>query len=206
MNLFNRLALAAAMLFGAVMLSACEGGFAGPGGGTSGPAVGATEVPDASDAVAFAQAYRLGVGDKVRVIVYGEEDLSGEFEVDSTGVIALPLVGETPAQGKTLREFEQTVTAAFGDGYVRDPRVSVEVVNFRPFFILGEVTAPGEYPYKSGMNVLNAIAMAKGYTFRGSTSYVYITRDGSTEEVEYPADHTTKIFPGDIIKVPERIF
>ncbi len=206
MTLINRLVLAVALMFGAAMLSACEGGFAGPGGSTSAPGVGVAPEPDASAAIAFAEAYRLGVGDKVRVIVYGEEDLSGEFEVDSTGVIALPLVGETAAQGKTLREFEQTVTIAFGDGYVRDPRVSVEVVNFRPFFILGEVTAPGEYSYKSGMNILNAVAMAKGYTFRASTSYVYITRDGSTEEVEYPADHSTKIFPGDIIKVPERIF
>ena len=95
-------------------------------------------------------AYRLGSGDQVRVIVFGEEDLSGEFVVDGAGMVSLPLVGEVPAGGKTLQEFRTEIETLLSDGYLTDPRVSAEVLNYRPFYILGEVEESGEYPYTDG--------------------------------------------------------
>lgn len=149
--------------------------------------------------------YRLGTGDKVRVIVYGEEDLSGEFQVDGTGYIRLPLIGQVTAAGRSLRDFEGDVTAKLADGYLKSPRVSVEVTSYRPFFILGEVNKPGEYPYVNGMNVVTAVALAGGYTYRADESDVYVRRNGQPEK-EVPADERTQIQPGDIVRVAERFF
>jgi polysaccharide export outer membrane protein len=149
--------------------------------------------------------YRLGTGDKIRVTVYGEPDLSGEFQVDGLGFVRLPLVGQVGAGGRTLREFETVVAEKFSEGYLRSPRVSAEVVNYRPFFILGEVNKPGEYAYVNGMNVVTAVALAGGYTYRADESDVYIRRNGRAEE-EYPADERTQVLPGDIVRVTERFF
>lgn len=176
------------------------------GEGASADASGLPATPSPSAAMRFQEAYRLGVGDKLRIIVFGEPDLSGEFEVDSTGVISLPLIGEVRAHGQTLRELEKNVQAKLREGYLRDPRVSAEVINFRPFTIIGEVNEPGEYPYRSGMSVLNAVAAAKGYTYRANTDRVYITRTGSSAEVPMPATNDVQVMPGDIIRIPERFF
>lgn len=151
--------------------------------------------PDSSEG------YILGVGDRVRVIVFGEEALSGEFVVDSTGNIALPLIGQVPAAGRALRAFEAGVQRALAEGYLNDPRVSAEVLNFRPFYILGEVTRPGEYPYQNGLTVLNAVATAGGFTPLANQTVVYIKRAG--EEAESRADLTieTAVQPGDTIRI-----
>jgi len=149
--------------------------------------------------------YRLGTGDKIRVIVYGEEDLSGEFEVDGSGYIRLPLVGQVTAAGRTVREFENDVAAKLSEGYLKSPRVSAEVTNYRPFFILGEVNKPGEYPFVNGMNVVTAVALAGGFTYRADEDDVYIRRGGRPEQ-EVPADERTPVLPGDIIRVTERFF
>ncbi|MBI3678410.1 MAG: SLBB domain-containing protein, partial [Proteobacteria bacterium] len=102
--------------------------------------------------------------------------------------------------------FELQIKQKLDAGYLKDARVNVEVVNYRPFYIIGEVNKPGEYPYVNDMNLLNAIALAGGYTNRADDSDVYIRRNGSTKEVEFPADQTTKVMPGDIIRVSERFF
>ena len=149
-------------------------------------------------------AYRLGSGDKLRVIVFGEEDLSGEFEVDGTGNVSLPLIGQVSAQGGTLRGFEEAIEEALRDGYLKNPRVSAEVLNYRPFYIIGEVEKGGEYPFVSGMHVLNAVALAGGYTYRANASKVFITRRG--QEHEFSAASDAKIQPGDVVRVPERFF
>ena len=149
-------------------------------------------------------AYRLGDGDQIRVIVFSEPDLSGEFEVNDTGAVSLPLIGPVQAGGKTLREFEESIKEQLRQGYLNDPRVSVQVLNYRPFYIIGQVNAPGEYPYVNGMNVLNAVALAGGYTPRGNTFKVRITRDG--QESTHPASAGTILEPGDVIRVPERFF
>ena len=150
--------------------------------------------------------YRLGSGDRIRIMVYGEEDLSGEFEVDGSGAVSLPLVGEVPAAGLNLREFEDTVAAAYRDGYLVDPRVSVEVLNYRPFYILGEVRNPGKYPYVSGITILNAVAMAGGYTYRAREGQAEIVRAGQTETVITKTPDVTLVMPGDVIRIPERFF
>jgi len=151
--------------------------------------------------------YKLGSGDKLKLTVYGENDLGGEYQVDGAGQVQLPLLGPVPAAGMTVHDFETAVGGKFvSEGYLKDPRVSVEVENYRPFYIIGEVKSPGQYPYVNGMNALNAVALAGGYTYRADDKDVYIRRDGGTKEQEAPADQSTKINPGDIIRVDERIF
>lgn len=162
--------------------------------------------PDTDTARPGTMAYRLDTGDKVKVIVYGEDDLSGEFDVDGSGNVRLPLIGQVHAAGLTLKDFEAAVEAKLAAGYLVNPKVSAEVTNYRPFTILGEVNKPGEYPYENGMTVLNAVALGGGYTYRADKDNVYIRRKGSQMEVKLPADDTTSIYPGDTVRVDERIF
>jgi protein involved in polysaccharide export with SLBB domain len=176
-----------------------------------GPAPATTSIEAPSGAVAPTGVgtdanYTLGTGDKLKVTVYGEPDLSGDFVVDGSGQVGMPLVGQVKAAGLTIHEFVAEVTASLSQGYLKDPKVSVEVENFRPFFILGEVNKPGEYPYQSGINALDAIALAGGFTYRADDSQVFVRRNGSSKELELPADASTKIYPGDIMRVAERIF
>jgi protein involved in polysaccharide export with SLBB domain len=151
--------------------------------------------------------YKLGSGDKIRLVVYNEQDLGGEYLVDGTGEVQLPLLGQMPAAGMTLHDFQASLVVKFVDeGYLKDPRISVEVLNYRPFYIMGEVKAPGQYPYVSGMSVLNAVALAGGYTYRANENIIYLRRVGDDKEMKVPADQTSKVNPGDIIRVDERIF
>jgi polysaccharide export outer membrane protein len=150
--------------------------------------------------------YKLGSGDKLRVIVFGEDDLGGEYEVDGSGYVRLPLIGQIRAAGLTVFDFEAEVASKLNDGYLKDAKISVEVVSYRPFYIIGEVNKPGEYPYVNGMSVLNAVALAGGYTYRADSSEVFVQRFGATKEEQLPADQTTKVNPGDIIRVAERFF
>jgi polysaccharide export outer membrane protein len=150
--------------------------------------------------------YRLGTGDKLKVNVYGEDDLSGEFIVDGSGQVQLPLVGQIKAASLTVHEFVEEVQKILGEKYLRDPKVSVQIENYRPFYIMGEVNKPGEYPYENGLNVLGAVALAGGYTYRANDSDVYIRHNGSAAEVVSPASAQTRINPGDIVRVPERLF
>lgn len=149
--------------------------------------------------------YRLGSGDKLRVMVFGEDDLSGEFDVTGAGKVSLPLIGQVQAAGKTLDEFEGEIRDKLKQGYLTNPKVSVEVLNYRPFYIIGEVDKPGQYPYTNGMNVLNAVAVAGGFTYRAEQDEVYITRDGEKEKA-YATDQAVKVLPGDIVRIPERFF
>lgn len=149
--------------------------------------------------------YRLDTGDKLRITVFGEEELSGEFEVDDSGSISLPLIGEVPAATKSVRELERAVAKQLADGYLVNPRVSIEVLNYRPFYILGEVEKPGKYPYVNGMTVLNAVAVAGGYTYRARKEQIIVVRGGKNGE-EITARESTPVLPGDIVRVPERLF
>ena len=150
--------------------------------------------------------YKLGSGDRVRVTVFGHEDLSGEFEVDGVGRLSLPLIQGVPAAGLRLRQIEGAITDALKPDYLKNPRVSVEVLNYRPFYILGEVNHPGSYPYVNGMTVLNAVALAGGYTYRARESKVVVVRTAETERTRQPAGPDTIVLPGDVIEVPERFF
>jgi len=151
-------------------------------------------------------AYLLGAGDQLRIIIFGEADLSGEFVIDGSGRVSLPLVGEVDAAGKTLVEFRRDVEAALSDGYLNDPRVSAEVLNYRPFYIMGEVQESGEYPYSDGLTVTNAVARAGGYTYRANTRVVYIKRAGADIEVVVPLTPGIRVMPGDTIRIAERFF
>lgn len=170
-----------------------------PGSAAVVPSVPGQEV----DAVA---GYRLGPGDQLRITVFRHEDLSGEFQLDGEGEFSLPLVGEIKAGGKVARNLEGDIEDAFRDGgYLVNPQVSLEVLNFRPFYILGEVNQPGSYPYVSGMTVINAIALAGGYTYRASQGSISVQRGGS-EGKKVSVGPTSQVLPGDIISVPERFF
>jgi protein involved in polysaccharide export with SLBB domain len=150
--------------------------------------------------------YRLGSGDKVKVTVYGEDDLSGEFSVDGSGQVQLPLIGQVKAAGLTVREFVAEVQGALAAKYLRDPKVSAQIENYRPFYIIGEVNKPGAYPYETGLNALGAVALAGGYTYRADDNDVHIRRYGNPKEETFPANGSTRIYPGDIVRVGERIF
>ena len=146
--------------------------------------------------------YRLDTGDTVRVTVFGETDLSGSFEIDGTGYVRLPLIGQVPAAGLSTFGLEERVASALTQGgFLLNPRVNVEVTTYRPFYIIGEVAKPGEYPYVNAMSVPNAIALAGGYTDRASESEVYIRHQGQTKGQDVPADESTRIRPGDIVQV-----
>jgi polysaccharide biosynthesis/export protein len=149
---------------------------------------------------------QLQPGDKIRVNVFGEEKLSGDYEVDQSGQISLPLAGTVQAVGLTQSELEQALSKKFRSEYLRNPKVTVTIATLRPFYILGEVTKPGEFPYKSGLNVLTAMAIAGGPTYRASRNSVQIQRRGESSMREYPMSSSVPILPGDVIKVPERYF
>jgi protein involved in polysaccharide export with SLBB domain len=162
-------------------------------------------MPQATSSASMKE-YVLGVGDRLRLTVYGEDDLSGEYEVNSNGQVALPLIGSISLSGKTVHQFEEAVRTKLSGGYLRDPRVSVQVANYRPFFILGEVTKPGSYPYVNGMNILNAVALAGGYTYRADKDGVIIVHANDPNKTEQKAPEDSTVMPGDIIRVPERFF
>jgi len=150
--------------------------------------------------------YRLGSGDKVQITTFGEPSLSGAFDVSGSGMVDIPLVGEIKAKGLTTLEFGHAVENALKDGFLKDPKVSVEVMNYRPFYILGEVTKPGEYPYTNGLTVLNAVATANGYTYRADTHHVYIKRANDPVERRVDLTPQTTVEPGDTIRIKERYF
>jgi len=157
-------------------------------------------------AAAIEDSYQLGSGDKVRIVVYGEPDLGGEFQVDGNGRISLPLIGDVQASGTSAPQLEEVIAERLADGYLQNPRVSVEITTYRPFYVIGQVNKPGEYAYVNGMSALNAVALAGGYTEQANESTIYIRRNGSSREETVPADQMTRIFPGDVVRVPMSVF
>jgi protein involved in polysaccharide export with SLBB domain len=150
--------------------------------------------------------YRLANGEKVRIVVTGEDRLSGEFTVDQVGNIGFPLAGKVHAAGLTARELEDSLIGKLKGRYLVNPSVFVEVLSHRPFYVMGEVRTVGEFSYKPGLNVVTAILQAGGYGPRANTSFVYIKRASGGEEKEYSAHPSVPVHPGDIVRVPERYF
>ena len=147
--------------------------------------------------------YELGPSDLVQVNVFRQEDLSGRFRLDGDGDLALPLAGEISAGHLTTRELEQTIAARLREGgYLRDPQVSIQVLTYRPFYIVGEIRRPGEYEYRNGITLTNAAALAGGYTYRARASAATIERGACTMRTR----PDTPVLPGDVIRVPERFF
>lgn len=151
--------------------------------------------------------YVLGTGDKVKISVFGEPKLDGEYVVSSTGIISFPLIGNIPATGQTVEALQESIRSKLAAGYLKDPRVSTEVLNYRPFYILGEINKPGEYPFVNGITVQQAVAMAGGFGYRANTRRVFIKRalDTSERPVEIKGK-AVMLMPGDTIRVGERFF
>jgi polysaccharide biosynthesis/export protein len=153
-----------------------------------------------------AETYVLGQNDRIRLKVYGEPDIAGEYEVDSNGNVSIPLAGHIRAAGLTTRQLEHSIASALSKGIVRDPRVNVEVALYRPYYVLGEVKKGGEYPYRLGLTVMDAVASAGGFTYRANENKVYLRRSGAGAEEVYALDAPILVFPGDNIRIPERYF
>ncbi len=150
--------------------------------------------------------YRLDSGDRLRVIVFGQDNLSRLYSVDTSGSVALPLIGPVRARGLTTAQLANDIANELKRNYIKDPKVSVEVETYRPFFILGEVNKPGQYPYVNGMTVEAGVAIAEGYTERAKQRMVRLTRKfgGVMSTVMVPTDYPVQ--PGDTIYVLERFF
>jgi polysaccharide biosynthesis/export protein len=148
--------------------------------------------------------YLLDTGDRLRIFVYGQPNLSRLYAVDHGGAISMPLIGRVPARGLTTYALESRIKSRLGAKYVKDPEVTVDVAQNRPFYILGEVRTAGQYPYVSGMTVRTAIAIAGGYTERANQRKIQISRriNGLVEKLEVPDDYVVK--PGDTLLVYER--
>lgn len=169
------------------------------------PAVAQAPAPAPAPTAGQDARYTLDSGDKVRLLVFGQKDLSGDFVVTGNGTLSLPLIGEVAVKGLTLRQVETAIADKLQPDYLKNPRVSAEVINYRPFYIIGEVKNPGTYPYVNGMRIVNAVAIAGGYTYRANESEMRITRakgDGKPERVR----PDTLVLPGDVVEVMERFF
>jgi polysaccharide export outer membrane protein len=174
--------------------------------GVAAPVQAAAPIPAAGAASSPMDQYTLGPDDKVKITVFGEESLSGEFLVSGNGNISYPLVGDVHAAGLTVGQLVDEIKTKLRNGYLRNPDVSAEVTTFRPFYILGEVMRPGQYPYTNGMTLMSAVATAGGFTYRARTGEVYIKHANQSKEREYDVTDDLKILPGDTIRVKERWF
>jgi len=179
-----------------------------------GPPPASTVSPQAYDAYAAAPppsarydaAYRLDAGDKLRVVVYGQEGLTNTYAIDAGGSITLPLIGSVPARGRTTAELASAITAKLRNGFIREPSVAVEIESYRPFFILGEVAAPGQYPYVPNMTVESAVAIAGGFSPRARRDTVTLTHTDGGGTSRYVVPLGTSVAPGDTVMVGERWF
>jgi len=157
-------------------------------------------------AAASADSYVLGPNDRIRLKVYGEPDITGEYEINSAGQVSIPLAGHIRAAGSTTRQLEKSIASALAKGIVRDPRVNVDIAQYRPYYILGEVKKSGEYPYRLGLTVMDAVASAGGFTYRANENKVLLRRAGAGVEETHALDAPVLVYPGDNIRIPERYF
>jgi protein involved in polysaccharide export with SLBB domain len=177
-------------------LSACSDGY-----GSSG----ATRSLDAAS-VGESRVYRLGIGDKLKVTVFGEQDLSGQFEINALGNVPMPLIGEVPARGRPANDVRDQIARRLAEGYIKNPKVSVEVVSYRPIYVHGEVRNGGKFPFESGLKIRDAVAIAGGYTYRADQKFVLMQREGEANDVRVPMPSDVLLMPGDNIRIPERFF
>ena len=191
--MLRRVLVCSALLAVALLVSGCGAGSI-------------SEAEQQSLAAAATAPPTLQPGDKINVLVFGEQNLSGQYDIDQSGQISLPLSGTIKAQGLTQRELEQALAQKFRSEYLRNPKVTVTVMTLAPYYMMGEIKNPGQFAYKSGLNVLTAMAIAGGPTYRASRNTVEIQRRGETTKREYPVSASVPVLPGDVINVPERYF
>lgn len=187
-----------------VLAASCGMLVAGCADGGSAPELALT--PRDGGATEPSRIYKLGVGDKLKINVFGEPDLSGAFDVNAIGNVALPLVGEIPAKGRPITDFRTALARRLSEGYLKNPKVTVDVLNYRPIYVHGEVKQGGELAYKSGVKLRDVVAQAGGYTYRAEKSYVLIVREGQNTEYKVRLPSDIDVLPGDNVRVPERFF
>lgn len=151
-------------------------------------------------------AYHLSPGDRLKLEVFGEEGLSGEYVINDQGHIGLPMAGDIPAAGRTLAELRQELTTLLGQQYVRNAKVNLDIVSYRPIYILGEVQRPGEYEYVEGMSIYGLVAKAGGFTFRANEEVVFIRHGKEAEEQAYRLTSGGAVLPGDTVRIGQRYF
>lgn len=150
--------------------------------------------------------YQLGVGDQIALTVYGETDLSRTYAINPNGTIEVPLIGTVKAQGMTIDQLSAQIRTRLADGFLRNPSVTGSIVTYRPFYILGEVAKPGQYPFQTGMTLEGAVALAGGYSYRAQKNHVFIRPESGGGEVKVEATPEVAVRPGDTIRVAERFF
>ena len=190
--------------YGGGAIGALRNSFAAATRGTSAPspvAYAAAPTPVSYDA-----SYRLDAGDKLRVVVYGQEGLTNSYAIDAGGSITMPLIGAVPARGRTPTALASEISAKLRNGFIRDPSVAVEIESYRPFFILGEVAAPGQYPYVPNMRVESAVAIAGGFSPRALRDRVTLTHSDNSGSMRAVVPLGTALSPGDTVLVGERWF
>lgn len=161
----------------------------------------------ASDQSALDSGYRLDAGDKLRITVYNELNLTGEYNISTSGGVAFPLIGIVPVKGETIEAASESIRQRLSQGFVNDPKVSIEVLNYRPYYILGEVNKPGEYPYVNGLSIEQAVATAGGFTYRANHKTVFLRRNQvEGERTVKVRKQPVRVLPGDTIRVGERYF
>ena len=168
--------------------------------------VGCAEPPPPERGGAQPIEIRLAAGDRVHVDVFGEPNMSGDYDIDSAGAIPLKLAGRIDAGGRTARELEVAIEQRLADGYLQDPHVAVSLIAYRPFYVLGEVQKPGPYPYVAGMTVAHAVAIAGGYTYRASRRSITLQHFDDPSAQQHPAAEASPVLPGDLVRIPERLF
>ena len=162
--------------------------------------------PSELSSSAVNEAYKLGSGDKIKITVFKQEELSGEYTINGAGQIALPLIGDVNTKDLTVKQVEEAIADKLKPDYLLNPRVNVQVLNYRPFYILGEVKEPKSYPYVDGMTYLNAVAIAGGFTYRAKEDHVMVIRMNDPKKNEVRLNMDEKVMPGDVIHVEERFF
>ena len=150
--------------------------------------------------------YKLGSGDLIKITVFNQVELSGEYTVNGAGIISLPLIGDVKTKDFTVKQVELAIANKLKPDYLLNPKVSVQVLNYRPFYILGEVKQPQSYPYVDGMTYLNAAAIAGGFTYRAKEDHVMVVRLKDPQKHEIRLNMDDKVMPGDVIRVEERFF
>ena len=200
-SILNRLVVLSGLCIAAFALAACE----------SDPTPIVKEFAAKGEGLHLAQAngadYRLGANDRVRIIVFGQPTLTGEYTLDGNGVLAFPLIGSVAASGQSPTQLQKAIAAKLDPDYLQNPSVSAEVITRRPFYVIGEVQKPGNYPYVTDMTALQAVAMAGGYTYRARQNNLYLKRlDANGRMVRVAATPETQIQPGDTVEIKERYF
>jgi polysaccharide export outer membrane protein len=166
----------------------------------------AEPAPQTQAASTSDEEYKLGSGDQIRITVFNQQDLSGEYTINGSGQIALPLIGDINAKDLSVKQVEQAIANKLKPDYLLNPKVNVQVLNYRPFYILGEVKEPQSYPYVDGMTYLNAVAIAGGFTYRAKEDHVMVIRMKDPKKQEIRLNMDERVMPGDVIHVEERFF